>query len=198
MSHPKLSVLIPAAGASKRLGQSKQLVRLKSDTLIQNAVNIAQSVSPLEIIVVTGANAEAVNNAVQQSTVRWVHNSHWSAGMGSSIAAGTTSINPDSSGVMILLCDQWRLQASDLRTMAETWKSNPEHIVVALADGQYMPPVIFPSVFFKELARLEGDQGANKLIMAHPNLVTAIAMESATFDLDTPNHLDDDQLQGNP
>ena len=198
MSHPQLSILIPAAGASKRLGQAKQLVLFKSGTLIQNAVNIAQSVSPLETIVVTGANAEAVKNAVQQTTVRWIHNPHWSAGMGSSIAAGTAGISPDSSGVMILLCDQWRLQASDLQAIAETWQINPERIVVAQAGGQYMPPVIFPSVFFEQLGKLEGDQGARKLIMAHPDLVTALAMESAAIDLDTPKHLDDDKLQGNP
>ncbi len=41
MNHPQLSILIPAAGASKRLGQTKQLVRYKSVSLIQNAVNIA-------------------------------------------------------------------------------------------------------------------------------------------------------------
>ena len=181
-----------------RLGQSKQLVRFKSGTLIQNAVNIAQSVSPLETIVVTGANAEAVKKAVQQITVRWVHNRHWSNGMGSSVAAGTANINPESSGVMILLCDQWRLQASDLQAIAETWQINPERIVVAQAGGQYMPPVIFPSVFFEQLGKLEGDQGARKLIMAHPDLVTALAMESAAIDLDTPKHLDDDKLQGNP
>jgi molybdenum cofactor cytidylyltransferase len=198
MSHPQLSVLIPAAGASTRLGQAKQLVRIKSGTLIQNAVDIAQSVSPLEIIVVTGANAEAVKDAVQQTTVRWVHNPHWSAGMGSSIAAGINSINPNSHGVMILLCDQWQLQASDLQAMADRWRINPERIVVAQAGSQYMPPVIFPPVFFEQLGKLEGDQGANKLITAHPDLVTAMAMESAAIDLDTPKHLDDDMLQGNP
>jgi len=196
MSQPQLSVLIPAAGASTRLGQAKQLVRLKSGTLIQNAVNIAQSVSPLEIIVVTGANAEAVKDAVQQTTVRWVHNPHWSAGMGSSIAAGTAGLSPDSSGVMILLCDQWRLQASNLQAMAEIWKANPERIVVAQAGGQYMPPVILPSIFYKQLGKLESDQGAQKLVMAQPDLVTAVAMESAAFDLDTPEHLDDTRFQG--
>ena len=61
-----------------------------------------------------------------------------------------------------------------------------------------MPPVILPSKFFKQLGRLEGDQGARQLITAHPDLVTAIAMESAASDLDTPKHLDDDKLQGNP
>lgn len=198
MSHPQLSILIPAAGASNRLGQPKQLVQFKSDTLIQNAVNISESVSPLETIVITGANAEAVKNAVKQTTIRWVHNPHWSTGMGSSIAVGAANISSTSSGVMIVLCDQWRLQTSDLQAMAEAWLINPGRIVVAQANGQYMPPVIFPSAFFKQLCELEGDQGAQKLIMTQPDLVTAMAMESAAIDLDTPEHLDDDRLQGNP
>lgn len=198
MSHPRLSILIPAAGASKRLGQAKQLVQYKSGTLIQNAVNIAQSVEPLETIVVTGANAEAVKNTVQPSTVRWVHNPHWPAGMGSSIAAGIASINPGSSGVMILLSDQWRLGTSDLQAMVKTWQTNPERIVVARAGGQNMPPVIFPSIFFKQLGKLEGDRGGRTLIMEHPGLVTPVEIENAAYDLDTPEHLDEENFKGIP
>ena len=78
MSHPLLSILIPAAGASKRLGQAKQLVQYKSGSLIQNAVNTAHSIAPREIIVITGSNAKAVKDAVQQTPVRWIHNPHWS------------------------------------------------------------------------------------------------------------------------
>ena len=59
MSYPELSILIPAAGASQRLGQAKQLVRYKTGTLIQNTVDTANSIAPREIIVVTGANARA-------------------------------------------------------------------------------------------------------------------------------------------
>ena len=55
-----------------------------------------------------------------------------------------------------------------------------------------------PPLFFKQLGKLEGDRGAYKLIMAHPDLVEAMAMESAAIDLDTPKHLDDNKLQGNP
>ena len=66
MSNPQLSILIPAAGASKRLGQSKQLVQYKSTSLIQNAVNIASSIGPGEVIERTTnirlADAEAINS----------------------------------------------------------------------------------------------------------------------------------------
>jgi len=128
MSHPELSILIPAAGASERLGQAKQLVKHKGMALIQNAVNTAFSLDPREIIVVTGANAEAVKNAVLQPPVNWIHNPNWSNGMGGSVALGATAISPESTGLMILLCDQWKIRVSDLQLLAETWQSDPERI----------------------------------------------------------------------
>ncbi len=185
MSNPQLSILIPAAGASKRLGQSKQLVRYKSVSLIQNAVNIASSIGPGQVIVITGHQASVVKNAVDETPVRWVHNANWSAGMGSSIAAGAAVINQPSAAVMILLCDQWRLEASDLRLMAETWHSNPDRIICAQANKQNMPPVIFPTDFLGQLQTLEGENGARDILQSNPELLFPVPLKNALFDLDT-------------
>ena len=190
MSFPSLSVLIPAAGASMRLGQAKQLVKHKGATLIQNAVNTAFSLDPREIIVVTGANAEAVKNTVLQPPVNWIHNPTWSDGMGGSIALGATAISPQSTGLMILLCDQWKIQVSDLQLLAQTWQSDPERIVCANAEGINMPPVIFPASHFNQLAKLEGSQGARSLLVNHPESLTAMPIKNAAIDLDTQFQLD--------
>jgi len=189
MSHPQLSIVIPAAGDSKRLGQAKQLVQYKRVTLIQNALNLAHSITPAEVIVVTGAYEKEIKAAVNDNQVRWVHNERWSAGMGSSIARGVAAINPGSSGVMILLVDQWRLQVSDLRLLIKKWHSNKERIVCALAEHQNMPPVIFPASCFGRLQALAGDRGAREILGSHPELVTPVLLENAQFDLDTPLHL---------
>lgn len=185
---PQLSILIPAAGASHRLGQSKQLVRLKSGTLIQNAVNLAESIAPREIIVVTGANAKAVKDAVHQATVRWIHNPHWSKGMGSSIAAGMSVIAAESSAVMILLCDQWRLQTSDLQALTNAWCVNPGRICCAQSEGKNMPPVIFPACYFEELRELDGKNGARSILEKHAGVLTPVTLHNAAFDLDTQAH----------
>jgi molybdenum cofactor cytidylyltransferase len=185
MNHPQLSILIPAAGASKRLGQTKQLVRYKSVTLIQNAVNIASSINPCEVIVITGHKASSVKNAVDQTPVHWVHNSNWSDGMGSSIAAGAAVVSHASCAVMILLCDQWRLETSDLRLMAETWQSNPERIICARANEQNMPPVIFPIDFLSQLQALEGENGARDILGDKPEMLIPVPLKNALFDLDT-------------
>jgi molybdenum cofactor cytidylyltransferase len=189
VSLPQLSVLIPAAGASTRLGQPKQLVRYKAVSLIQNAVNTAQSISPGEIIVVTGANAEAVKTAVRQTTVRWAHNPCWSDGMGSSIAAGTAILSKRSCAVMILLCDQWRIQTSDLQLLAEVWLANPKRIVCAQAGDKNMPPVIFPASLFSRLKMLKDDIGARHILKNHAGMLTPVATENAAWDLDLESHL---------
>ena len=189
MSYPQLSILIPAAGVSQRLGQPKQLLQYRKKTLIQNAVDTAHSITPREIVVVTGANAEAVKDAIQSVPVRWIHNPNWSAGMGGSIATGAAGISPESTGLMIILCDQWRLQTSDLQDLAEKWQSDPERIVCAKADGQLMPPVIFPASCFSNLQALNGDIGARSILEEHPELLVAVASKNAAYDVDTPTQL---------
>jgi molybdenum cofactor cytidylyltransferase len=190
LSFTSLSILIPAAGASRRLGQPKQLLQHKGNSLLGNAVNAAHSIAPREIIVVTGAHSEAVRTAVQHPSVRWVDNPKWPEGMGGSIAIGSAAISPKSTGLMILLCDQWRINAQDFEILVKTWRSAPERIVVAEAEGQYMPPVIFPSICFTRLRELKGDQGARSLFEAHQDLITPVPIANAAFDLDTPTDLD--------
>ncbi len=190
MNRSKLSVLIPAAGASTRLGQVKQLVLFKRDSLISNAVNTAYSVAPREIIVVTGAHSKVVRNAVQHPSVRWINNPLWSTGLGGSVAVGSAAISPESTGLMILLCDQWCINTQDIEKLVNTWQSAPERIVVAQANGRYMPPVIFPSIFFTDLQELKGDQGARSLFKTHLDLISVVPMKNASFDLDTPAHLE--------
>jgi molybdenum cofactor cytidylyltransferase len=190
LKHPSLSVLIPAAGASKRLGQAKQLVRYKGQSLLQNAIDATQTLAPHEIIVVTGANAIEIEKTHQQASVRWVDNPHWSTGMGGSIAAGALAANPKSTGLMIVLCDQWQIEAQDLQKLAETWQADPTRIVAAEAEGCYMPPVIFPSEHFKQLQDLQGHKGARSLFKIFPEQLTSVPMQNATIDLDTKAQLD--------
>ena len=190
MTPLRFSVLIPAAGASTRLGQAKQLLRRGAVSLIQSAIDTAASCDPLEIIVVTGAYASGVRAAARDAPVRWVHNERWRDGMGVSIATGAAAIDPGSSGVLILLCDQWRIGAGDLHTLVSTWYSVPGRVVAAQAGGHYTPPVLFPSDWFDKLRSLDGDRGARSLLASRPGLVTPVPLDNAAFDLDTPAHLE--------
>ncbi len=189
MNHPDLSVVIPAAGTSKRLGQAKQLIQHRGKSLILHAIEIARSLLPREIIVVTGAKAHAISDEIKHTGVKQVNNVDWAEGMGGSIATGIRSMQQDSTGVLILLCDQWAIRADDLQGIAETWHSNHSRIVAAHTSGRCGPPVIFPDSCFEELRDLKGDRGAHGVLNAHPDLLTPHAMKHAGFDLDTVEQL---------
>lgn len=184
-----VSVLIPAAGASRRLGQPKQLVTYKGKALIQRAIECAEALEPREIIVVTGAAADSVLEVVQKTSAHCVPNPDWDSGMGSSIAAGANAADKASNGLLILLCDQWRVQVQDLQQLARTWLSDTSRIVCATTEGRLGPPVIFPSSCFSSLCSLRGDHGAHSILDANPDLLTAVEMNHAAPDLDTPSQL---------
>ncbi len=191
MKTPELSIIIPAAGASQRLRQPKQLIQYKGNTLIQNTVNCALSLKPCEVIVVTGANSRAVRQAVPQSPVNWVHNTDWSIGMGGSIALGASSVNMSSAGLLILLCDQWQIQAQDLSNLVTAWRLDPKRIFCARANDYRGPPVIFPAAVIGELQSLEGKNGARSILDTHEDSLTTVLIENAQWDLDTPKQLNE-------
>jgi molybdenum cofactor cytidylyltransferase len=172
-----------------RLGQAKQLLQFRDKPLLAHILDVVFATDPLEIIVVTGANAGQVRQAVSHPAVRWVHNPGWADGLGASIALGAGAIRTESDGVLIMLCDQYRVETSDLLELVEAWRTKPEQIVAAKAKGRCMPPVMFPAKSFGALKNLAGEAGAHKLLEDHPDLLSTLAMDSAAFDVDTREQL---------
>ncbi len=189
MAGPALSVLIPAAGASTRLGQAKQLVNYRGKPLLEHVIDVVSSINPLEILVITGANSEAVRDTIRNPAVRWVHNPQWPEGLGGSIAIGAGAVKPESAGLMIMLSDQYRVCENDLLKLLDTWLTRPGRIVAAESGGRCMPPLIFPSTMFNELEKLSGETGARELLAQNPEQVMAVPLENAIFDLDSPEQL---------
>jgi molybdenum cofactor cytidylyltransferase len=194
VSNYPFSIVIPAAGASRRLGQSKQLVQLNGQTLLERAVRNAATLPADEIIVITGSGADSLPTEVQLNSnsripVRLRQNPDWVQGMGSSISLGARSIRDSSRGLMILLCDQWRIDSADLRKLTDAWITEPTSMVVSECGGITGPPAIFPDSCFDSLRQLKGDTGARGILKKHTGLLRRITIPNAAADLDTPADL---------
>lgn len=84
--------IVPAAGLSRRMGQPKQLLELDGEPLVVRVVS-RLSAAGLRCIVVTGAEAEAVERALAPlSGVETVYNPLFQRGMLSSILAGVARV----------------------------------------------------------------------------------------------------------
>ena len=177
------TALIPAAGRSARLGQPKQLVRLRGETLIARAVRVAREAGCARIIVVEGAVPLA--EAVASLHVELVPCADWERGPGASLRAGAKAAGDDA--VLVLLADQWRVTGAHLRALLDA----PGSVAAAFYAGALGVPARFDPASAQVLGALSDDQGAKAWLRREAFRVTPVPMPEAEVDLDTAAQLAD-------
>lgn len=190
----KIAAVLLAAGASSRLGRPKQSVKVHGESLVRRAALQLLTLNLASVTVVTGSGSGAVQQELQDLQLRMVHNDNWAQGIGGSIACGVLSIADQVDGLLIALCDQWKVDESDLNRLKSVWSADISRVCTASWNEEeslvYGPPVLFPRKFIRELVELEGDRGAKHLIARNIGEVKFVSMENAAFDLDSPEDLE--------
>ena len=126
-----LHALILAAGASRRFGSPKQLVRIDGRPMLHAVVSRAVEVAGHSVSVVLGAHAAELAPLLSHSPAGIVINRDWEQGMSSSIRAGLARLPGTADGVMILLVDQPSVTTEDLRRLVGAWRRQPDYLVAA-------------------------------------------------------------------
>ncbi len=191
---PRLSAVLLAAGPSSRLRQPKQLLRIHGESLVRRAARLLLSLDIASVVVVTGYRAVSVKEEIQDLPVVISHNRSWEQGMGGSIASGIASLPEDVDGVLIALCDQWRLERNDFFRLISAWSTDISHIYAAHWMHEittvFGPPVIFPRNVMRELKNINRKRGAKSIITHHRDVARFVNMENAVFDVDTEADLE--------
>lgn len=179
-------VVVLAAGGSSRLGRAKQLLPYLGRTLVEYAVRTALASGAAEVVVVVGAEASAVREALRGLKVRIVVNADWALGMGGSIAAGVAALSPSVEAAVVALGDQPRITPAHLRTLATRVFETGRPIVASLYEGVLGAPCAFARSEFEGLRGLSGDLGARRLIRSGGEAVETVEFAGANVDVDTP------------
>jgi len=169
-----VTCIVLAAGASKRLGRSKQLADFEGEPLVRRAARTALAAAPTLVIVAS----QAVRDALRGLDVGIVENPDASEGMASSIRRGVAAAEGD---VLIMLCDQPRVTAEHLQALIAAGAP----IAATGYGGIAGVPAFFAAEFRSELLALRGESGARPIIDAHRARAVVIPFEAARFDLDT-------------
>ncbi|MGA3070701.1 MAG: nucleotidyltransferase family protein [Terracidiphilus sp.] len=191
-----VAAIVLAAGASRRLGQPKQLLMLGGEILVARAIRLAAEAGAIPVIAVLGAHHERISAAIdskKMSNAIPVFNGDWQQGIATSIHAGVRALEnlaPQASGALILGCDQPRLTAGHLRALLEAFAAQCSSAIVASAyAGVAGTPAVFPRAVFAELLALRGDQGARALLMKPPCPSTSLPFPGGEIDIDLPADL---------
>ncbi len=179
-----------AAGAATRMGTLKQLLRYGNRTLIEHTIRQAMEAGFAPVIVVVGAESEAVRASIATLPVEIVQNDVWQLGMGSSIVAGMRSLQQagtESAAVAILLADQPLVTANHLTEMRQLLHTAKAPAIAAEYSGTIGVPALFKRDLFAVLASLKPEAGARHLLRDSGIEVMPFPLAEAAIDLDTPD-----------
>ena len=175
------------------MGKLKQLLPYRGRTFVQHAIRQALEAQFDPVIVVVGAEAEAVRSAIAGERVHIVHNEQWRSGMGSSVSAGVKRIQEEgfeSAAVAITLADQPLVIAEHLRAMRRQVHLSGAAIIAAQYNDTLGVPAIFARKIFGMLLHLPPEAGARHLLRQPGLQLKAFPLPEAAMDIDTPDDLE--------
>ena len=187
--HEPVAGIILAAGGASRYGSLKQLLEWQGCPLVRHAALTALQAGLSPVVVVTGAGAELVAEALSGLPVRQVYNPAWQQGQSTSLQAGLRVLPPTSSGAIFLLADQPNITPGLIQALVEAHSQSMAPIAAPLVDGQRGNPVLFDAVTFGDLLQLSGDAGGRQLFRKYPLQYVPWHDRSVLLDIDTPEAL---------
>ena len=188
-----VAAIILAAGASRRLGQPKQLLEYLGEPLLGRAVRIAKEGGASQVFTVLGANFEKICASMHFGDAIMVINDQWQKGMATSIRAGLRAMDaaaPQVAGALLMSCDQPLLTAGHLRALISTFEAQASPTIVCSSYGNvHGVPAVFPRDVFPQLSALKGDKGARTLLDSPTCSPVALEFPGGEIDIDLPADL---------
>ncbi len=188
-----VAAIILAAGASRRLGQPKQLLEYEGETLLARAIRIATEGGASPVFSVLGANFEIICASMKFGDAILVINDQWEKGMATSIHAGLRAMGaavPDATGVLLMSCDQPLLTTAHLQSLIGAFEAQSSPAIVCSSYGGVRGvPAVFPRDAFPQLNALKGDRGARALLAQPPCSVIVQEFPGGEIDIDLPSDL---------
>ena len=180
-----VAAVILAAGQGTRFQaaahdpESKLLAIAEGRPLVRHAADTACASRAAPVVVVTGYRGAAVRVALAGLPLRVVDNPQFAAGLSTSLRVGIAAL-PACRGALVMLADMPRVGGATLEALIARAEAVPEaDAVVAVRRGVRGNPVLLGRSLFAAVARLEGDEGARRLL-ARPGL----RIEEVTDDTD--------------
>jgi len=198
------AIVVLAAGQSKRMGRSKQLEVVDGEAMVIRAVRTALQSPTQHVIVVLGAYAEQIREALSSSfadslsavadqQLHLVHNGEWLTGQASSVRCAIDFLKTNSAlqAALFMPVDQPFIQPQLLRSLLRKWQKGARLVAPLLYGKPRGAPALFDRTLWSELQQLSGDSGARSVLQKYSvELSTVPATAPQLFDIDSPSDLE--------
>ena len=191
----KFAGLLLAAGRSRRMGQTKQLLPWpypdgESTLLATSFDSLAQACR--EMVVVIGHDADLIQEAL--GTRKYISViSDPDAEMSRSFQLGLNAIIQQNNADRVLLCpgDHPFVTRKTLLSLVENSSSDPLHVIVPRYQNKGGHPTAIPNSLFQELSETDLSGGLNRWLKNHANQITYLDVADPAIiqDIDSPSDL---------
>ena len=188
------TALVLAAGAGRRMGGPKALVRPRPDgpTLLETAVERVRAAGCDDVLVVVGAAADEVGALASAAGARVVVADGWDEGMGASLRAGLEALadGPTVPNLVLVTLVDLPDVGSDVMTRVLAAAEGPATLARAAYDGVPGHPVLLGRDHWAAVsATAVGDRGARDHLRATEHLLVECGDLATGRDVDTVDDL---------
>jgi molybdenum cofactor cytidylyltransferase len=189
----KVAVIILAAGRSTRMGTNKLVEDLGGRPLVRHVAAVAMASKARPVIVVTGHEPERIETALSGLEIPFVHNPAFADGLSTSLQAGVAALPEEVDAAIVMLGDMPLVQTAVIDALCRAFEAKPDaSAAVPVTKGEWGNPVLLSRRVFADVATLQGDAGARKLLTERRAEVIEVPVggEGVLLDLDTPEALE--------
>jgi molybdenum cofactor cytidylyltransferase len=184
----KVAGLLLAAGASTRMGQPKQLLRMGKETLLDRILGEALG-SDLDLtVLVLGHQAKEIKHGLRTDLhhpkLRIIENKLYLNGISTSIITGLSEVEDVFDNVMIILADMPLINSGLINLLLREYLASHLQLGAIKLIGRRSHPVVIGRQFYDELHQLKGDMGARDLFLKYAHQVCLVEPEQDYDDVD--------------
>jgi molybdenum cofactor cytidylyltransferase len=195
-----INAVVLAAGASKRMGKPKPLLRFRDSpsrsasaergrTFLEQIVAVLRLSDADRITVVLGAEAEAIRKTVDLSGVNIVINKDYQKGQLSSLIAAIKTTPPQTQAILVCLADMPFITAEVVNEIIGKFKETDAPIIVPVFDNKRGHPPLFARAVFDELLSAPAEQGARFVLCSNEQRILELQTSESgiLIRIDTPD-----------
>ncbi len=186
-----ISLIVLAAGRSKRFGSNKLLFKLNGDTLIERIVRRSSESKANEVIVVVGHEADKIMAILKNLSCKIIFNRIFEQGQSSSVVAGVKFAKDHARAVMILPGDMPLMRTEFINKVIDEYHSTQAAMVATSHQGKMGHPILIDAALFDKVLKIREETfGLKEVIKENYAELRLVEVESQGVLTDLDVHED--------
>lgn len=188
-AHRGFTGVVPAAGASRRMGRAKALLDYDGATFLERVVTALSGGGCTGVVVVVGPDSEPIRAAAEATGADVLMNPDPGDGPITSMRLAIRALDPDSTGIAWLPLDFPLVKPEHVRRLIAEAESTGAPVTLPVFGAKRGHPAIFRSALFPELTDEALEGGARTVVHRHLGEARLVPFDEAAVvtDVDTPD-----------